>query len=448
MPTRKRYHSKNEYDIERNNEHYKRERSFFRTSFFKNLLKVFVLMLIVSALFLCVFAAYLSDYQSCTPEKMTDSVTSDFESIISDNSLDAAAAASELIGECTGLDENLQKPDDFIDYFKGMYDPSRVTCIDVSLPGDTDLTYKLYGACPESSSMDKTSGKYLTSGADSEDIQLGELVLKPSGDESFFHNTRYEISSLSISSLHTYKITAPSDVTVYADGKKLNAEALDDTSADSSNSSTADDESVSVTGSTEDDKTNSETDSTADSESSSDTQTGHFLAAGLPDTAMNTYVIGGRNDPAYIRNVSANGCSVKKTDDDTWDVSYIVSDDDAKDMSSFADRFVHSYSEFATRKNASSSGVKDMIYPGAGLMDSISVYDNSWGQTYTSSEYKDDKVTDICKYADHEYSCRASCTYTIKNGSRSKDYDFDFTLYITDLNGEWKVTDMKTDSQS
>lgn len=404
MHTEKRYNSERKHKM----------------SFFRNLIKAFIVMLAFSALLLGIFAAYLSDYQSFVPDNLTEEVTDDFEALVSENSIDATKASSELISECTGLDDNLQKPDNFISYFTGMYDGSDVSCVDESMPGDSNLTYKIYAAA----------------GSSEENMQLGELVLTPSDAKSFFHNTRYEISSLNISGLHTYKITAPSDVAVYADGKKLNAKALDDTSADGSNDSTTES------------GTSSETDSTADSETSSDTQSGHFLAAGLPDTEMSTYVIGGREDPTYIGSVSADGCSVKKTDDDTWNITYMVSDDDVKDISSFADRFVHSYSEFATRKNASSSGVKDMIYKGASLLDSISVYDNSWGQTYTSSEYTDDNVTDICKYADHEYSCRASCTYTIKNGTRSKDYDFAFILYITDLNGEWKVTDMKTVSQS
>ena len=87
---------------------------------------------------------------------------------------------------------------------------------------------------------------------------------------------------------------------------------------------------------------------------------------------------------------------------------------------------MHSYSEFATKKNATSAKVKAMIYPGADILNAISLYDNSWGQTYSSSDYTDEKVADICRYAANEYSCRASCTYTIRNGSSGKDYDFAF----------------------
>ena len=119
--------------------------SFFRTSFFRNLIKVFCIIIAASAVLLGILTAYLADYQSCIPENLTDSVTDDFKALVSGNSMNAAKAASELIGECTGLDANLKRPDGFIGYFTGMYDGSSVTCVDESLAGDVNLTYDIYG---------------------------------------------------------------------------------------------------------------------------------------------------------------------------------------------------------------------------------------------------------------------------------------------------------------
>ena len=402
----KRNYSKTEYE---DDDYLKRNRSFFRTSFFRNLINVFGIMLVVSAVLLGILTAFLADYQSCIPENLTDGVTDDFKVLVSGNSLDAAKSASELIGECTGLDANLKRSDVFISYFAGMYDGSSITCVDESLPGDVNLTYDICGARTVGKSEDASEN---VSEDVSENIKLGELVLMPLDEKSLFHNTRYKIGSLSINSLHIYRITAPSDVTVYADGAQLKAEISDDDN---------------------------------DSDEKKDiTQKDHFIAAGLPDTTMSTYVVGDKSHPTYIESVSADGCSAVKTDDDTWDISYKVTDAKEKDISSFANGFMHSYSEFATKKNASSAKVKNMIYPGADILNAISVYDNSWGQTYTSAGYTDEKVTDMCRYADNEYSCRASCTYTIRNGSAGKDYVFAFILYLTDINGEWKVTDMET----
>ena len=403
----KRNYSKTEYE---GDDYPKRNRSFFRTSFFRNLIKVFGIMLAVSAVLLGILTAYLADYQSCIPENLTDGVTDDFKALVSGNSLDASKAASELIGECTGLEGNLTRSDGFTGYFSGMYDGASVTCVNDSLPGDVNLTYDIYGARTVSKSEDDEesqndpttyAGENASEDASedasenvsedasedvSENIKLGELVLMPLDEKSLFHNTRYKIGSLSIDSLHIYRITAPSDVTVYADGAQLKAEISDDDN---------------------------------DSDEKKDiTQKDHFTAAGLPDTTMSTYVVGDKSHPTYIESVSADGCSAVKTDDDTWDLSYEVTDSEENDISSFANGFMHSYSEFATKKNATSAKVKAMIYPGADILNAISLYDNSWGQTYSSSDYTDEKVADICRYAANEYSCRASCTYTIRNGSR------------------------------
>ena len=32
----------------------------------------------------------------------------------------------------------------------------------------------------------------------------------------------------------------------------------------------------------------------------------------------------------------------------------------------------------------------------------------------------------------------------IRSETEAEDYDFAFILYLTDINGEWKVTDMET----
>ena len=453
----KRNYSKTEYE---GDDYPKRNRSFFRTSFFRNLIKVFGIMLAVSAVLLGILTAYLADYQSCIPENLTDGVTDDFKALVSGNSLDASKAASELIGECTGLEGNLTRSDGFTGYFSGMYDGASVTCVNDSLPGDVNLTYDIYGARTVSKSEDDEesqndpttyAGENASEDASedasenvsedasedvSENIKLGELVLMPLDEKSLFHNTRYKIGSLSIDSLHIYRITAPSDVTVYADGAQLKAEISGDDKTDSNDGDNDNDDG-------DNDSDGSDNDNDSD-EKKDITQNGHFTAAGLPDTTMSTYVVGDKSHPTYIESVSADGCSAVKTDDDTWDLSYEVTDSEENDISSFANGFMHSYSEFATKKNATSAKVKAMIYPGADILNAISLYDNSWGQTYSSSDYTDEKVADICRYAVNEYSCRASCTYTIRNGSSGKDYDFAFILYLTDINGEWKVTDMET----
>ena len=426
----KRNYSKTEYE---GDDYPKRNRSFFRTSFFRNLIKVFGIMLAVSAVLLGILTAYLADYQSCIPENLTDGVTDDFKALVSGNSLDASKAASELIGECTGLEGNLTRSDGFTGYFSGMYDGASVTCVNDSLPGDVNLTYDIYGARTVGKSEDASEN---VSEDVSENIKLGELVLMPLDEKSLFHNTRYKIGSLSINSLHIYRITAPSDVTVYADGAQLKAEISGDDKTDSNDGDNDNDDG-------DNDSDGSDNDNDSD-EKKDITQNGHFTAAGLPDTTMSTYVVGDKSHPTYIESVSADGCSAVKTDDDTWDLSYEVTDSEENDISSFANGFMHSYSEFATKKNATSAKVKAMIYPGADILNAISLYDNSWGQTYSSSDYTDEKVADICRYAANEYSCRASCTYTIRNGSSGKDYDFAFILYLTDINGEWKVTDMET----
>ena len=411
----------------------KKKKSFFRSKFFRGISIAFCILLILSAVFLFGFRAFLADYQACIPENVTDKVVSDFEAIASSDESGKAEAAGELIAECSDLPGSLQQADNFVSYYDGIYNVNTVCLVDETMPGDDNLTYAISGT--------GENGK----------VGIGTLVLTPSDKKSFFHNTKYTVNSISLNALRTYTITAPKGVTVYADGSALDEAASDesnlagDNASENSSTNISGDESFDNSGEISSGNGISDNSSEISSDNSASDETSilnaHFACTGLFSSDMVTYVV---NDLTYIGEVTADGCDVTNTETDTWKASFAVSDDEINGITSFAGTFMQNYSVFATKRDAPSDNVKAMIYSGADILTSISAYKNDWGQLYSSAEFKNENVSDICKYADNIYSCKASCTYTVVSNSSSKDYDFSFVLYLTNLNGEWKITDMES----
>ena len=313
----------------------------------------------------------------------------DYQKCLPDAQTDAVVTAFQkkdtvtLCSLCSTLPSSLQNAGHLKSYLEGTYQPADVICYEDSTAASDDRRYLI---------CDGTK-------------QLAVLTLQPDSHSSFWGHTAYHIAGLKLNPLHVYTITAPSDITVYINGSPIDSRYL----------------------------------------SASAAQTDVFAAAGLTDSSVSTYVI---NDLNYIDTLTADGCTVSKASGaaDTWHVSRTLSSAGQEQLSAFAEKFAESYTVFATRKNESSAAVLSMILPDCTLYRSVSAYNNDWGQTYDTDRYDRLAVTNMQKYGDHAYSCEIAFTYVITNSSGTeKSYDFHYILYITDVNGQYQVLQMKSD---
>ena len=288
--------------------------------------------------------------------------------------------SSHIASWCHTLPVVLQNPQNLHAYMKGHYDSAKVYCYEDSLSSSDTRRY------------------LLSDGSE----KIAVLTLIKDTQPTFWNHFAYRISLLKLMPLRTYTITAPTDVPVLLNGQPLRSSYL-----------------------------------------SSDPQTDVFSQAGLTDSAILTYTI---RDLNYISSLSAEGCTVSSSAADTYRISRSLSQNEKNGIDAFARSFAKCYTVFATKKNASKKEVLSMVLPDSALYRTLSSYDNSWGQTYQSDRYDALSVTDEQKCGDHAFSCSVSLTYQITNTltHEEKSYEFDYLLYLTDINGSYQVLQMKS----
>ena len=345
-------------------------RHLIRSRFYRYLLVFFLTALIIIAVGLFVLWNYLADYQKCLPDNETAAVVTAFQT----------QDVNTILTYDHQLPAVLQKPAKLYQYLRGTYHPQQVYCYENKDSGDTK--------------------EYILS---DDTKQLATLTLTRNATASFWGHHAYTVSAIALKPLHSYRITAPSDVTLLLNGQNIGQNYLTDTTQ----------------------------------------QTDAFEIAGLKVPSIVTYVIPDLN---YVNSLTAEGCDVTKTAADTYLVSrkFTAAEKDA--IRKFAETFAKAYTVFATKRDVSGRTVQSMIVQKTPLSQAVSAYKNDWGQVYDVDSYDGFAVKSIEKYGDHAYSCEVALSYNTLNSAtkRQKTYDFDYTFYMTDQSGTFQVLDMKS----
>lgn len=134
-------------------------------------------------------------------------------------------------------------------------------------------------------------------------------------------------------------------------------------------------------------------------------------------------------------------------DDTDYEVNYTVNKIIPPEMKTQIDtrtrEAVEAYVYYTTLHSIPVSTVLPYIHPDSSLYKNVQRFDNTWNNSKLSDEFTKFEISNFNYYSDIKASCRASVIYRIIKWDSSRDFDFDFDIYLAKENDEWFVTSME-----
>ena len=283
------------------------------------------------------------------------------------------------------------------------------------------LLRKLYPTFPDELSKNKDFEKYLVdnklqenlsfyqSTAEEKDAivyefkggdkKLAHLILKPSGEDSFFGFTQYIPIWFELIPLAPCKITVPDGANLFINGKPISEKYY----------------------------------------TSRVKQGAIFDELGGSPIYVNEYQI-----PEYITISSAKATTSKGSiceldwdkSNSTIDVLIVPDDKTKRRIKNFSLDAAKKYIVFATKIDAPRNELMPLLAPDTLFAESILKYDNSWGVEYVTDSFSQIVVDEYISYSNSAFSCRVKLKYNVLTElGVARSYDFNSTMYLTMKNG-------------